>query len=406
MRDPYDILGVSKGANAADIKSAYRRMAKKLHPDANKHDPKAATRFAELNAAYEILGEDDKRKAFDRGEIDAEGKPRFQGFEGFGAGRGRRGGFGRDGSFESFSWGSDGFRHSSGGGSGFPGFAGFEEMLKEAFGGASRAGGGPHFEHEGAGGTFGHDIAVPLLISLPEAFTGVKKRVRLPTGKEVEVKIPQGLSDGQTIRLKGQGLAGPGGRAGNVLITVSVAPHPLFVREGSNLRLELPITLYEAVLGAKVRVPTLDGAVELALPAGTNSGRTFRLRGKGLAAKDGIGDLFATVRIMLPDGGDAELDELMQRWRKTRALRPAPRDQLMGRAAGRRPALDLIVDGLRDPQQPLAIRRPAHHVADLGFDPMHRGNLVGDVVAQSRPRLLLARAVDCVALSRRPLVHE
>ena len=144
----------------------------------------------------------------------------------------------------------------------------------------------------------------------------------LPTGKEVDVKIPAGLADGQQIRLKGQGIAGRGGRAGDLLITVSVAPHPLFQREGADLRLELPITLYEAVLGGKVRVPTLDGAVELAIPAGTNSGRTFRLKGKGFPGKGGAGDLYATVRIMLPDGGDNELDELMKKWREGKPYDP------------------------------------------------------------------------------------
>jgi DnaJ-class molecular chaperone len=325
MRDPYDVLGVSKNASAADIKSAFRKLAKKLHPDANKHDPKAASRFAELNAAYEILGEADKRKAFDRGEIDAEGKPRFQGFEGFGGGRGRGGGFGREGGFETFTWGSDGFQQGSGrtGGGGFRGFGGFEELLKEAFGGgarAGRAGGGFQFDEEDSGSA--HDIAATLAIALPEAAKGVKKRVQLPTGKEVEVKIPAGIADGQTIRLKGQGLAGPGGRTGDVLITVSVAPHPLFTRAGADLRLELPITLYEAVLGGKVRVPTLDGAVELAIPPGTNAGRTFRLKGKGFPAKDGTGDLLATVRIMLPEGGDAELEALMRKWRDGKPYDP------------------------------------------------------------------------------------
>jgi DnaJ-class molecular chaperone len=318
MRDPYDVLGVSKSASAADIKSAFRKLAKKLHPDANKHDPKAASRFAELNAAYEILGEADKRKAFDRGEIDAEGKPRFQGFEGFGGGRGR-GGFGREGGFETFTWGADGSQHAGGRPGG--GFRGFEELLKEAFGGA-RAGraGGFQFDEEDSGSA--HDIAATLAIALPEAAKGVKKRVQLPTGKEVEVKIPAGIADGQTIRLKGQGLAGPGGRAGDVLITVSVAPHPLFTRAGADLRLELPITLYEAVLGGKVRVPTLDGAVELAIPPGTNAGRTFRLKGKGFPAKDGTGDLLATVRIMLPEGGDAELEALMRKWRDGKPYDP------------------------------------------------------------------------------------
>ena len=323
MRDPYEVLGVSKNASAADIKSAFRRQAKKLHPDANKHDPKAATRFAELNAAYEILGEDGKRRAFDRGEIDAEGKPRFQGFEGFGAGRGP--GARQDGIFETFTFGRDGFERAGGrAGGGFRGFGGFEDILKEAFSGAARGGrpgGDFQFEQEDFGGT-GRDVTAALTITLAEAAKGSSKRVQLPTGKEVDVKIPPGLNDGQTIRLKGQGLAGPRGRAGDLLIAVSIAPHPLFAREGADLRLELPITLYEAVLGAKVRVPTLDGAVELAVPPGTSSGRTFRLKGKGFPAKDGKGDLLACVRIMLPERGDAELDELMRRWRETKPYDP------------------------------------------------------------------------------------
>jgi DnaJ-class molecular chaperone len=146
--------------------------------------------------------------------------------------------------------------------------------------------------------------------------------VYLPTGKEVEVKIPAGLADGQTIRLKGQGLPGPGGITGDGLITISIAPHPLFERDGADLRLSLPITLYEAVLGGKVRVPTLDGAVELAIPSGTSSGRTFRVKGKGMPGKGGGGDLYATVRIVLPEGGDAELDELMRKWRDGKSYDP------------------------------------------------------------------------------------
>jgi len=179
---------VSKSASAADIKSAFPQARKKLHPDANKHDPKAASRFAELNAAYEILGEADKRKAFDRGEIDAEGKPRFQGFEGFGAGGGPR--RGRDGGFETFTWGGDGI-HRSGARAG-GGFGGFEDILKEAFGGAAARGrGGVQFEQDDmvAGG---RDIEASLTITLPEAAQGVRKRVQLPTGKEVDVKIPPG----------------------------------------------------------------------------------------------------------------------------------------------------------------------------------------------------------------------
>ena len=325
MRDPYDVLGVSRSAGAAEIKNAFRKLAKKLHPDANKHDQRAASRFAELNAAYEILGEESKRKAYDRGEIDAEGKPRFQGFEGFG-GRRRAGGFGRQGGFETFNWGTDGFQR--GGGSGFGGFAAFEDILKEAFGPGmgnpprSRSGGFGFAQDDLSAGAQGGDVAATLSITLAEAAQGVKKRVQLPTGKEVEVKIPAGLADGQQIRLKGQGTAGPTGRVGDLLISVSIAPHPLFTREGADLRLELPIALYEAVLGGKVRVPTLDGAVELAIPPGTSSGRTFRLKGRGFPARDGKGDLLATVRIVLPERGDAELDELMRKWREHKAYHP------------------------------------------------------------------------------------
>jgi DnaJ-class molecular chaperone len=316
MRDPYELLGVSRKASAADIKSAYRKLAKKLHPDANKHDPKAATRFAELNAAYEIIGDSDRRKAFDRGEIDAEGKPRFQGF-------GRRPGFGAQPGFETFSWGREGAQRSAGGSGGsFRGFGGFEEILREAFGGAGRGGraGSFGFEPDEAAST--GDIAASLTITLPEAAKGVRKRVRLPTGKEVDVNIPAGLAEGRSIRLKGQGHPGPAGRTGDVLITVSVAPHPLFVREGADLRLELPITLYEAVLGGRIRVPTLDGAVELAIPPATSSGRTFRLKGKGFPLKEGAGDLLATVRIVLPEGSDPALEELMRKWREMRIYDP------------------------------------------------------------------------------------
>jgi len=321
MRDPYEVLGVQRSADAAAIKSAFRRHAKKLHPDANTNDPKAAQRFAELNTAYEILGDDKKRKAFDRGEIDAEGKPRFHGFEGVHPGAGA----GDGSSFESFTWGPEGFQRSSGRQGGF---GGFEDVLKDMFGGGGAAGrrrtgfGGRHFEPDDFGTpTPGRDVSAEVTISLAEAAAGGSRRVHLPTGKDVEVKIPAGLVDGQQIRLKGQGLPGAGG-VGDALITVKIAPHPLFERDGANLRLELPLTLYEAALGAKVRVPTLDGAVELAIPAGTSSGRTFRLKSKGLPAKGGAGDLFATVRIVLPSRTDPEFEELMRKWRDERPYDP------------------------------------------------------------------------------------
>ena len=322
MRDPYQVLGVPKTANEAEIKSAYRKLAKKLHPDANKHDPKAASHFAELNAAYEIVGDDDKRKAFDRGEIDAEGKPRFRGFEGAHPGGGPWGpGPGASGSrFESFSYGPDGFQRAQGGG------GGFEDLLRGMFGGAGRGGGrgrSRHFEEEEFGAALaGQDILASLTIGLPEAAKGSTARVHLPTGKEVEVKIPAGIASGQQIRLKGQGWPGQGGRAGDALITVNIAPHPLFKPEGNDLRIDLPITLYEAALGGKVRVPTLDGAVELAIPAGSNAGRTFRLKGKGLKAKSGTGDLLATVRIVMPDTLDDAFKDLMRKWQEQQPYDP------------------------------------------------------------------------------------
>lgn len=321
MRNPYDILGVSKTATEEEIKRAYRKLAKRLHPDANKHDPKAASRFAELNAAYEILGDARKRQAFDRGEIDAEGKPRFQGFEGFSA---RPGGFSPGGMhFESFSFGPDGFQRSSRG-SGF-GTGPFEDLLRGMFGGAARGarGFGGTFEAEDFAETAtGQDLQAAITITLPEAARGTTARVHLPTGKEVDVKIPAGIASGQTIRLKGQGWPSARGKAGDALITVNVAPHPLFKPDGSDLRLDLPVTLYEAVLGGKVRVPTLDGAVELAIPPGTSSGRTFRLRGKGLKTKGAVGDLLATVRIVLPPGSDDDLKALMKIWRDKKPYDP------------------------------------------------------------------------------------
>ena len=321
MRDPYEVLGVQKSARPDEIKKAFRRLAKKLHPDANKKDPRAAVKFAELNSAYELLGDEKKRKAYDAGEIDAEGKPRFRGFSG-----GSHPGFGGDSQFETFTWGPEGFRRS-GGRPGGGGFGRFEDILSEMMGGLGRGGAGARggfdrFEADVRPAPHGQDVSATLTITLPEAAKGATKRVRLPTGKEVEVKIPAGLTDGQQIRLKGQGLAGPAGQAGDILITVGIAPHPYFRPEGSNLRLDLPITLYEAVLGAKVRVPTLEGAVELAIPPGTGAGRTFRLKGKGMASKGTPGDLLVTARIVLPEGQDPDLENLMRKWRERRPYDP------------------------------------------------------------------------------------
>ncbi|KRQ93808.1 DnaJ C-terminal domain-containing protein [Bradyrhizobium valentinum] len=319
MRDPYEVLGVPRGASAAAIKSAYRKLAKKHHPDNNKNDPKAAARFSEINSANEIIGDEDKRKQFDRGEIDAEGKPRFQGFSGSGfPGGDPRGRAGGPGGFESYT-----FR--TGGGPSGMGGAGFEDILNSMFGGAARGGrpgGGRTFEFETGGIGLDLDLNVAMTVSLEEAVKGGEKRVRLPTGKELNVKIPAGVTAGQQIRLKGQGETAPGHPPGDLLITVSIAPHPFFKVDGSDLRLDLPITLYEAVLGGKVRVPTLGSAVELSIPKNTSSGRTFRLKGKGLPKPGGTGDLFVITRIILPDGNDSELEALMERWRDSHPYNP------------------------------------------------------------------------------------
>jgi len=324
MRDPYEVLGVQRSASAAEIKSAFRKLAKKHHPDANKNDAKAAARFAEINTANEILGDEDKRKQFDRGEIDAEGKPRFQGFEGAGSPFGARSAGGRagPGGFEySFTSGGPGAGAGAGAGS-------FEDILSSMFGGRAGMGGaGPRgggrggFEFDPGVGV-DLDIAANLSVSLEEAANGGSKRIRLPNGKELNVKIPAGVTSGQQIRLKGQGDTAPGHRPGDVLLTINIAPHPFFKVDGNDLRIDLPVTLYEAVLGGKVRVPTLKGAVELTIPKNTSSGRTFRLKGKGVPAKGGGGDLYVSVRIVLPDGNDAELEALMEKWRSQHPYNP------------------------------------------------------------------------------------
>lgn len=313
MRDPYAVLGVKKSANADEIKKAYRRLAKKFHPDQNKEDPKAKEKFAEANAAYEIVGDEKKRAQFDRGEIDAEGKPRFQGFEGFGAGGGRRaGGPGGPDHFE-FDMGSGPFARSGRAG-------GFDasDIFADLFGAARSQGARQRPAARGA------DVTAALTISLAEAARGTSARVVLPTGRTLDVAVPAGIEDGQQIRLKGQGQPNPmGGEAGDAMITIHVAKHPFLRVEGRDLRLDLPLTVYEAVLGAKVPVPTLDGVVEMTVPPASNSGRTLRLRGKGLPSPQGAaGDLLVTLRVALPDSPDSELETLARHLRDEKPYDP------------------------------------------------------------------------------------
>jgi DnaJ-class molecular chaperone len=307
MRDPYRVLGVTKSASSADIKKAFRKLAKQFHPDQNKN-PKSAAQFAEVNSAYEILGDEKKRAQFDRGEIDAEGKPRFQGFEGFG---GAPGGAARDA-----AGGFSGFEFNFGGGRGRRGGAGLEDILSEVFG--SEARGGQVHDTPPRGADIQASVRVPFTVWA----SGGKARVELK-GRTVDVTIPAGIQEGKTIRLKGQGDQSPfGGESGDALVTISIEPHASFRADGRNIRVDVNVTVYEAALGARVRVPTLDGSVDLTLPPGTTGSRAFRLKGKGIQSKDGAGDLLVTPRIILPGTIEPDLEAALQRMREERPYDP------------------------------------------------------------------------------------
>lgn len=299
MRDPYQVLGIAKSANEKDIKSAYRKLAKANHPDQNRDDPKAQAKFAEISSAYELLGDKEKRAQFDRGEIDAEGNQKFSGFDFNNA---QRGGGGRAQAGGGFS---------------------AEDILKEFMGGARRGGpqaGAQGFDPFGGGGARaprqsvkGADVAASIRVTLEQASKGESVSVKLPGGKALSVKLPADVEDGQQIRLKGQGQASPfGGEAGDAIVTVRFAKHKDFRRDGNDLRVDLPVALYDAVLGGKVRVPTLGGEVELNLPPGVDTSKALRLKGKGMFGK---GDIFVHLRIVLPEGGDPDLESLMRFWR-------------------------------------------------------------------------------------------
>ena len=309
MADPYATLGVARNATEKDIKSAYRKLAKELHPDRNKDNPKAAERFSDVTKAYDLLSDKDKRAQFDRGEIDAEGNPAMPFGHGFGAGGG-------------------GFRPGTGGARGFSaqdfeGFSGAEgldigDIFEGLFGrgGANASGMGGRRPPPRKGANVQYRLRVPFI----DAATLKAQRITLADGKTIDLKLPAGVEDGTQMRLSGKGEPGPAGN-GDALVTIMIEPHPFFRRDGDDVRLELPITLDEAIGGAKVKVPTADGAVMLTVAPGSGSGKVLRLKGKGFTKKGGgRGDQLVTLEIELPDD-IAQLAEKLDGWRDTRNVR-------------------------------------------------------------------------------------
>jgi DnaJ-class molecular chaperone len=298
--DPYTTLGVARGASAADIKKAYRKLAKELHPDTNKDNKSAADRFARVTAAYDLLSDADKRARFDRGEIDGDGNPAAP--FGFGGG------------------GGGGFRPGGGGFPGGGGGADFGDIFEGLFGG--RMGGG--FGARNAPPAKGANAAYRLAVSFEDAAAGRPQRITLADGKTIDLKLPNGVEHGTQMRLAGKGEPGPAG-PGDAIVTIQIGSHPFFKRDGDAVRLDLPVTLAEAVLGGPVRVPTVDGPVMLNVPAGSSSGQTLRLKGKGFTGKSGTrGDQLVTIEIMLP-AGDATLTVWAE---DNRARLPNPREKL------------------------------------------------------------------------------
>jgi DnaJ-class molecular chaperone len=308
--DLYQRLGLKRGASEAEIKKAYRSLAKQLHPDRNKDNPDAAKRFGEITQAYDLLSDKDKRARYDRGEIDEEGNPKMPFGSGFG---GRPGGGAAGGGMGGGAGGFEGFETN------FGDAAELSDLFEGLFGASSGRGGRGGF---GGFGGFrqrsqpaqkGADIAYRLRVSFLDAAALAPQRIKLADGKTIDLKLPKGVEDGTKIRLAGKGQAGPGG-TGDAIVTISVAPHPFFTREGNDIRLRLPVTLKEAVLGAKVKVPTPDGAVMMTIPKGSSSGRVLRLKGKGFTTKSGArGDELVTLEIDLPSG-DSELEAFAEKW--------------------------------------------------------------------------------------------
>jgi len=301
--DPYQVLGVPRTASADEIRKAFRKLAKANHPDTNPNNKAAEERFKQVSGAFDILGDAAKKKKFDAGEIDADGRETFRGY---GGGQG--------------PWGpppgGGGFAGGTRTGQSFEGVD-LGDILGEMFGGA-RGGRG------GAGGGFGGfsqrgaDVRAGLEIDLEEAIRGGKKRIAFSDGRTIDVTIPKGAQEGQTLRLKGQGSPGRSG-PGDAFIELSIAPHPTFRREGDVLVMDVPVTVYDAVLGGKAEAPTPDGPVTLTIPKGANTGTRLRLKGRGLADPQGRrGDLFARLVVTLPDKPDAELEKFAETWKRER----------------------------------------------------------------------------------------
>ena len=302
--DLYQRLGLKRGASEADIKKAYRSLAKQLHPDRNKDKPDAARRFAEVTNAYDLLSDKDKRARYDRGEIDEEGNPKMPfggGFGGYSSAGGPRPG-GNGGGFDDFSFAADS--------------ADLSDLFEGLFGSATRGRGQGGFQGFGRKGRAPHkgaDVAYRLSVPFIDAVTLKPQRIKLADGKTIDLKLPKGIEDGTKIRLTGKGEDGPGGR-GDAIVTVELAGHRFFKRDGNDIRLELPITLKEAVLGAKVKVPTPEGDVMLTVPKGTSSGQVLRLKGRGFTGKDGKrGDQLVTVEVDVPSD-DPALQKFAEQW--------------------------------------------------------------------------------------------
>ena len=300
MADLYSTLGVMRGASETDIKKAYRKLAKELHPDRNKDNPKASERFSKVTQAYDILTDKDKRAQYDRGEIDDDGNPRAPfGFGGGGPRPGPGGDFRRGANGAEFEFGGEG--------------ADLSDLFEGLFGGSGRRSRGfGGFGRRSAPPQRGADMAYRLDVPFEDAATLKGQRVTLGSGKTLDIKLPPGVEDGTRIRLAGQGQPGPGGQ-GDAIVTIAIRPHRFFRREGDNIRLDLPVSLDEAVLGGKVRVPTVEGPVVLSVPKGSSSGKVLRLKGKGFTGRNGQrGDQLVTLMIDVPD--DAELARFLESW--------------------------------------------------------------------------------------------